>query len=94
MTLSENILQRIEQKKAIIGVIGLDYVGLPLILCFAEKGFKSIGFDIDKNKTTSLMQGKSYIRHIPAERIKKVVDSVFFLLRKALRMRLNATLSL
>ncbi|MBN1398743.1 MAG: nucleotide sugar dehydrogenase [Bacteroidetes bacterium] len=78
MTLSENLYQKIEQKKAIVGVIGLGYVGLPLILCFAEKGFKSIGFDIDKNKSASLMQGKSYIKHIPSERIQKAVNSGLF----------------
>ncbi len=78
MTLNEELYQKIEQKKAVVGVIGLGYVGLPLILCFAEKGFKSIGFDIDTKKTALLMRGESYIKHIPAERIRKAMDSGLF----------------
>ena len=78
MTLQEELLQRIERKQSVIGVIGLGYVGLPLILCFAEKGFKSIGFDIDAKKAGALMRGESYIKHIPAERIQKAVQSGLF----------------
>jgi UDP-N-acetyl-D-glucosamine dehydrogenase len=78
MTLHEELLQKIEHKKTVVGVIGLGYVGLPLILCFAEKGFKSIGFDIDTKKTGALMRGESYIRHIPAERIQKAMKSGLF----------------
>lgn len=78
MTMQKEILQKIEQKTAVIGVIGLGYVGLPLILCFAEKGFTSIGLDIDFKKTEALMSGKSYIKHIQPERIQKAVKSGFF----------------
>ena len=78
MTLQEELLQKIERKQSVIGVIGLGYVGLPLILCFAEKGFKSIGFDIDAKKAGALMRGESYIKHIPAERIQKAVQSGLF----------------
>jgi len=76
--MQKEILQKIEQKTAVIGVIGLGYVGLPLILCFAEKGFTSIGLDIDLKKTEALMSGKSYIKHIQPERIQKGVKSGFF----------------
>jgi len=78
MTMQKEFLQKIEQKTAVIGVIGLGYVGLPLILCFAEKGFTSIGLDIDLKKTEALMSGKSYIKHIQPERIQKAVKSGFF----------------
>jgi len=78
MTLHEELLQKIEHKKTVVGVIGLGYVGLPLILCFAEKGFRSIGFDIDTKKTGALMRGESYIKHIPAERIQKAMKSGLF----------------
>lgn len=71
-------LQKIQDKKAVIGVVGLGYVGLPLNLCFIEKGFRSIGFDIDNNKVTSLKAGQSYIKHISAERIGKAVKSGLF----------------
>jgi UDP-N-acetyl-D-glucosamine dehydrogenase len=72
------ILKRISEKKAVIGVIGLGYVGLPLNLCFVEKGFRSIGFDIDKTKTDSLKSRKSYIKHIPSERIQKALQTKLF----------------
>jgi UDP-N-acetyl-D-glucosamine dehydrogenase len=72
------IVNKIKDKKAVIGVIGLGYVGLPLNLCFVEKGFRSIGFDIDKAKTDSINAGKSYIKHISSERITKAVSSKLF----------------
>jgi UDP-N-acetyl-D-glucosamine dehydrogenase len=78
MALNEDVYRKIEQKKAVIGIIGLGYVGLPLILCFAEKGFTSIGFDIDEKKTGALMRGESYIKHIPPGRIQKAVKSGLF----------------
>jgi UDP-N-acetyl-D-glucosamine dehydrogenase len=78
MTFHEDLVWKIEQKKAIVGVIGLGYVGLPLILCFAEKGFTSIGFDIDTKKIDALMRGESYIKHIPSGRIEKAVKSKLF----------------
>ena len=71
-------LKNIKDKETVIGVIGLGYVGLPLNLCFAEKGFRSIGFDIDKTKTDSLKSGKSYIKHIPSERIQKALATKLF----------------
>ena len=76
--MKNSLLKKIQDKKAVVGVLGLGYVGLPLILCFAEKGFRSIGFDIDKKKNDALMQGKSYIKHIPAERIQNAVQSGLF----------------
>ncbi len=71
-------LQKIQNKKAVVGVIGLGYVGLPLNLCFVEKGFRSIGFDIDRSKIDALLQGKSYIKHIPANRIASAIKSRLF----------------
>ena len=69
------LLEKLENKSFVIGVIGLGYVGLPLLYCFIEKGFRAIGFDIDKSKVDSLGKGKSYIKHIPSERIQKGIDS-------------------
>jgi UDP-N-acetyl-D-glucosamine dehydrogenase len=57
------------EKKAIIGIVGLGYVGLPLLLRFAEQGFKVIGFDIDKSKIDKLNKGESYIKYAGVERI-------------------------
>lgn len=76
--MKNDFLKKIENKKAVIGVIGLGYVGLPLNLCFVEKGFHSIGFDIDKAKIESITAGKSYIKHISSERIAAAVSSKLF----------------
>ncbi len=70
-----DLLHKIDSKAFVVGVIGLGYVGLPLLLCYVEKGFKVIGFDIDPAKPDALKAGKSYIKHIPAERIDKAIKS-------------------
>ncbi|MFM6271363.1 MAG: NAD(P)-binding domain-containing protein, partial [Dolichospermum sp.] len=59
-------------KNITVGVIGLGYVGLPLMLRCAESGFSVIGFDIDANKIDQLNQGRSYIKHIDSNRIFKI----------------------
>jgi UDP-N-acetyl-D-glucosamine dehydrogenase len=69
------LLERIGNKTAIVGVIGLGYVGLPLLHCFVEKGFDSIGFDIDDNKISALKEGRSYIKHISSDRIQNAIKS-------------------
>lgn len=66
-----NLLKRIQTKEARIGIIGLGYVGLPLVFEFCRAGFYVTGFDIDKEKVQSLKKGKSYIKHIAALRIKE-----------------------
>lgn len=66
---------KILEKKAKIGILGLGYVGLPLLKTFCEKGYETIGFDVDTSKIDSLKEKKSYIRHIPHESISKIVDS-------------------
>ena len=64
------LIEKIKIKKANIGVIGLGYVGLPLVIEFCKKGFSVTGFDVDDKKVQLLKQGKSYIKHIDAGRIK------------------------
>jgi len=66
-----DLVARIADRSARVGVIGLGYVGLPLVLLFEEAGFPVIGFDVDEAKTAALTRGESYIRHIGAERIAK-----------------------
>jgi UDP-N-acetyl-D-glucosamine dehydrogenase len=73
-----HLLQKIENKTAVIGVIGLGYVGLPLALEYALKGFKTIGFDIDEKKIPVLNAGKSYIKHIKADKIRQVISTKKF----------------
>ncbi len=71
----ETLLQKIKDRKATVGVIGLGYVGLPLLIRFGEAGFPLIGFDVDSAKINALLHGKSYIRHIPIEPIQKFLEA-------------------
>ncbi|HEX9985057.1 MAG TPA: nucleotide sugar dehydrogenase [Thermoanaerobaculia bacterium] len=64
------LVGKIERHEATVGVIGLGYVGLPLVLLFAEAGFPVLGFDVDEAKAEALNRGDSYIRHIGAERVR------------------------
>jgi UDP-N-acetyl-D-glucosamine dehydrogenase len=61
-------------KKAVVGVIGLGYVGMPLALAAAKAGFFVIGFDVDPEKTDSINAGKSYIKHIPSDSVAAAVE--------------------
>ena len=65
----------IAQKTAKIGVIGLGYVGLPLVRAFLKAGFPTMGFDIDPWKVERLRAGESYIKHIGADWIREAVQS-------------------
>lgn len=78
MNYKKELLVKIENKSAVIGIIGLGYVGLPLALEFAKKNFQTIGFDIDERKIPILMNGKSYIKHISEEKIANAVKSKTF----------------
>ena len=67
-------LQRsITDKSATIGVIGLGYVGLPLIVEFSLKGFRGIGFEVDERKAADINAGSSYIVDVPSENVAKCV---------------------
>src|SRR5438876_3464392 len=73
-----DLLERIAARKARIGVVGLGYVGLPLVLRFAEERFPVIGFDVDPVKVRKPQPGESYIRHIPAERLQTLIKEKQF----------------
>lgn len=62
-------IQKFKDKTAKIGIVGLGYVGLPLMLRYVDVGYQVLGFDIDDSKVQKLNQGQSYIEHIPAEKI-------------------------
>jgi UDP-N-acetyl-D-glucosamine dehydrogenase len=72
-----SLIDKINCRTAVIGVIGLGYVGLPLSLRFAEVGFKVVGFDIDERKTQDLLHGVSYIQHIQPVRIRQALEGGF-----------------
>lgn len=69
------LLERIEGHEALVGILGLGYVGLPLGLAFAESGFKVLGFDVDATKVDELNARQCYIDHLDDERIAQAVDS-------------------
>ena len=71
-------VKRIRQKKVKVGVLGLGYVGLPLVREFASVGFKVLGFDIDVKKVTVLNSGRSIIKHIPHSQVRKIVQAGLF----------------
>ncbi|KPJ61784.1 MAG: UDP-N-acetyl-D-glucosamine dehydrogenase [Planctomycetes bacterium DG_23] len=72
------LLDLIEKKKAKVGVIGLGYVGLPLVMAFGKAGFRVLGFDVDEEKVAMLNAGKSYIKHIPAGKIAALLEEKKF----------------
>ena len=59
-------------KSATVGVIGLGYVGLPLIRAFVQAGYRTMGFDVDQTKVDRLLAGQSYIGHIPSRVDRRV----------------------
>mmetsp|Transcript_7066 Transcript_7066/g.21557 ORF Transcript_7066/g.21557 Transcript_7066/m.21557 type:complete len:417 (+) Transcript_7066:143-1393(+) len=72
------VLKKIEDKKAVVGVIGLGYVGLPLATVFHENGLSLVGFDIDEEKVRKLDAGESYMRHIDNRVVQELRDSERF----------------
>lgn len=69
----EKLKTGISSAEVVIGVVGLGYVGLPLVIAFSNAGLPVIGFDIDEKKIASLKNGKSYIKHIDSKTIEKHV---------------------
>jgi UDP-N-acetyl-D-glucosamine dehydrogenase len=70
-----NLINKLVNKTALIGIVGLGYVGLPLSLRFVETEFSILGFDIDANKIKKLNSGESYIKHIGVNRVYKAWKS-------------------
>jgi UDP-N-acetyl-D-glucosamine dehydrogenase len=71
MTLS----QKIANRSAVVGIVGLGYVGLPLARAFHDAGFKVLGFDIDESKIVAIEAGKSYIKHLGDDFVRPMRDS-------------------
>ena len=71
------LMDKLDRKTAKIGIVGLGYVGLPLMLRYSEVGYKVIGFDVDQTKVEALRSGKSYIEHIPAASIRNATERGF-----------------
>jgi len=67
--------EKIESREARFGVVGLGYVGLPLAVEFAKKGFKTTGFDVTAEKIDALGRGESYIGDVPSEEVAELVEA-------------------
>jgi UDP-N-acetyl-D-glucosamine dehydrogenase len=72
--IKHQVTKLITDKKARVGVIGLGYVGLPLVVEYAASGFEGIGFEVDKLKADTINQGDSYIGDVPSSRVKELVS--------------------
>lgn len=77
MNIKDLLIKKLNGKQAVIGIVGLGYVGLPLMLRYNDIGFRVLGIDIDKGKVNSLNAGKSYIEHISSEKVAKACKSGF-----------------
>ena len=75
--IKQSAIGKFRDKTATIGIVGLGYVGLPLMLRYAETGFKVLGFDIDAEKVNKLNNGETYIEHITADKIAAASNSLF-----------------
>lgn len=73
--MASTLKQAIDNKTAKVGVIGLGYVGLPLIRAFVGAGFRTIGYDVDESKVKKLLAGQSYIAHLPSAWIADCIAS-------------------
>ncbi|WOD12583.1 UDP-N-acetyl-D-glucosamine 6-dehydrogenase [Pseudomonas sp. NyZ704] len=77
VTAHHKAIHRFKQKEALIGIVGLGYVGLPLMLRYNAIGFNVLGIDIDTDKVTKLNSGESYIEHIAPDKIAAARQSGF-----------------
>ncbi len=75
MSMKENLLNKIDRKEIVVGVVGLGYVGLPLAVEKAKAGFKTIGFDVQAEKVNMVNEGKNYIGDVVDDDLKEIVNS-------------------
>jgi len=75
--MEQKLIKKLNDKTAVIGIVGLGYVGIPLAIRYADAGYKVLGFDINQDKADKIANGKTYIKHIPDEAIKAAVDKGF-----------------
>ena len=72
--MSVDLLSKLNERRATVGVIGLGYVGLPLAVEFARGGSKVIGFDLDQSRVDSINEGRSYIPDVPTDIVGTLVE--------------------
>lgn len=78
MTQAQVLRQKITDRKVVVGVVGLGYVGLPLVREFCNSGIRVIGFDIDTRKVRMLKAGQTYIEHLPGGYFKDLIQRRLF----------------
>src|SRR5438093_2790300 len=78
MAVKNDLIAKIQAHEARVGIVGLGYVGLPLVLRFGQEHLPVLGFDVDPVKVRKLQAGESYIRHIPAERLQVLIKKKQF----------------
>ncbi len=74
-----NLISKIEDKTAKIGVVGLGYVGLPLAIEFVNAGYKVVGIDVDQNKINSIKSGNNYIKDVDDDILENAVNNNNFI---------------
>ncbi len=77
MSIKKQAIRKFQDRSAVIGIIGLGYVGLPLALRYAEAGYTVLGFDVDPVKPEKIAAGLTYFQHIPDERVRAAVEAGF-----------------
>ena len=75
--MKQELIDKLDNKTAVIGIVGLGYVGIPLALRYAEAGYKVVGFDIDPVKAEKITAGETYIKHIPDADIRAATEQGF-----------------
>jgi UDP-N-acetyl-D-glucosamine dehydrogenase len=75
--MKDALIARIGRREAVVGVVGMGYVGIPLMLTFARAGFRVVGFDIDRERVDQLNAGESYIAHLPSSEIAAMRNGKF-----------------
>ena len=73
--IKDELIKLISEKRACVGVVGLGYVGLPLVVEFAGAGFAALGFEVDQQKADRINAGESYIGDIDSETVRKLTES-------------------
>jgi UDP-N-acetyl-D-glucosamine dehydrogenase len=76
--MEKELIQKLKAKKAVIGVVGLGYVGLPLSVAYAEEGYPTIGFDIDQLKVDAIAKSECYLKHFGEDYLVKAVEKGFY----------------
>ena len=72
------LIEKINRRDAVVGIVGLGYVGLPLVVAFAEAGFKVVGVDVDAKKVANVNRGISHVEDVPNSTVQKLISAGLF----------------